>query len=42
MQDEREQEDETLFKKYFKEKEIEFMFPSGIHGPPDSSRQHPK
>ena len=32
MEDEREKEDETLFKKYFEEKEIEFMFPSGIHG----------
>ena len=27
MEDEREKEDETLFKKYFEEKEIEFMFP---------------
>ena len=32
MEDEREKEDETLFQKYFEEKEIEFMFPSGIHG----------
>ena len=27
MEEEREKEDETLFKKYFEEKEIEFMFP---------------
>ena len=27
MEDEREKEDETLFQKYFEEKEIEFMFP---------------